>query len=471
MIPGARPPSVPDLVRAQDRLTFLYLERCVVSRDASAITATDERGTVHIPAATLGALLLGPGTNVTHQAMVLLAESASTVVWVGERGVRYYAHGRSLARSSRLLEAQAQLVTRRDTRLTVARKMYEMRFPGEDVASLTMQQLRGREGARVRRTYREESRRTGVAWTGRDYRPDDFAASDPVNQALSAATTCLYGMTHAVIVALGCSPGLGFVHTGHERSFVYDIADLYKAELAIPVAFDAATLNLADIGGHVRREMRDRMVAAHLLERCVRDVTWLLTGEDADTGQDAEEWADVVMLWDGQGSAVAGARLRDRARGPRLVIVVVLSVTPEKLRGELTRWLLEISAGVYVGHLPARVRERLWTRIVDDVGRGRALMVWSARTEQRLAFRVHNHAWSVEDFDGIALMRRRSVRRDPASAADLPPRQPGEKPEDHESSGGTRTWSNAGRRRRYRSSVEQRRITLKGQDRDPEADE
>lgn len=86
------------------------------------------------------------------------------------------------------------------------------------------------------------------------------------------------------------------------------------------------------------------------------------------------------------------------------MIVVVLSVTPERLRGELTRWLLEIDTGVYVGHLSARVRERLWLRIIEDVGRGRALMVWTARNEQRLAFNVHNHAWSVADLDGIALM-------------------------------------------------------------------
>jgi CRISP-associated protein Cas1 len=266
-IPGARPATVPELARAQDRLTFLYVERCLVSRDASAVTATDEGGTIHVPAATLGALLLGPGTNVTHQAMVLLAESGSTVVWVGERGVRYYAHGRSLSTSSRLLVAQAEKVTNRNERLAVARAMYEMRFPDEDVGGLTMQQLRGREGARVRRAYREHAERTGVKWSGRKYRPDDFDSSDVVNQALSAATTCLYGVAHAVIVALGCSPGLGFVHTGHERSFVYDIADLYKAELAIPAAFDAAAADPSDIGGHVRRDMRDRMYKARLLER------------------------------------------------------------------------------------------------------------------------------------------------------------------------------------------------------------
>lgn len=305
-IPGARPASVTELARAQDRLTFLYLERCIVSRDASAITATDERGTVHIPAATLGALLVGPGTRVTHQAMVLAAESGTTVVWVGERGVRYYAHGRSLARSSRLLEAQAQLVTRRDSRLAVARKMYELRFPGEDVSALTMQQLRGREGARVRRAYRDHATRTGVEWVGRSYRPDDFGDSDPVNQALSAATTCLYGAVHAVVVALGCSPGLGFVHTGHERSFVYDVADLYKAELAIPVAFDTAAQDLADIGGHVRRTMRDRTVEARLLERCVRDITWLLVGDRPAEDSDGDAWADVVMLWDERTGSVAG---------------------------------------------------------------------------------------------------------------------------------------------------------------------
>ncbi|MDR0483584.1 MAG: type I-E CRISPR-associated endonuclease Cas1e [Cellulomonadaceae bacterium] len=313
MIPGARPPSIKELVRAQDRLSFVYLERCKINRDASAITATDERGTVHIPAATLGALLLGPGTTVTQQAMVLVAESGSTVVWVGERGVRYYAHGRSLAKSSRLLEAQANLVTRRSSRLSVARKMYALRFPDEDVAGLTMQQLRGREGARVRRVYRSESQRTGVPWNGRDYRPDDYFASDPVNQAISAATTCLYGIVHAVVVALGCSPGLGFVHTGHERSFVYDLADLYKAEIAIPVAFEAAALDLADIAGHCRRTMRDRIVESRLLERCVRDIRALLLDDLHATPGESEvvnedDWADVVMLWDDKDRAVASGQ-------------------------------------------------------------------------------------------------------------------------------------------------------------------
>lgn len=304
-IPGPPPSSLPELVRAEDRLSFVYVERCIVHREANAVTATDERGTVHIPAAGLGALLLGPGTNVSHQAMVLLGQSGATAVWVGERGVRCYAHGRSLARSSRLLEAQAELVTNKRSRMAVARQMYGMRFPGEDVEGLTMQQLRGREGARVRRLYREHAARTGVEWKRRDYDVEDFASGDRVNQALSAANTSLYGVVHAVIVALGCSPGLGFVHTGHELSFVYDIADLYKAEITIPVAFEVAASPSEDIPADARRAVRDRLFDGRLLERCVRDVRQLLSTDD-DPSVDAVPDADVVYLWDESNDPVAG---------------------------------------------------------------------------------------------------------------------------------------------------------------------
>lgn len=313
-ISGIRPVRIGELVRAQDRLSFIYLERAVVHRDANAITATDERGVVHIPAATLGALLLGPGTRITHQAMMLLAESGSTAVWVGERGVRYYAHGRSLARSSRLLEAQAQAVSNQSTRLRVARTMYEMRFPGDDVSGLTMQQLRGREGARVRRIYREHAARTGIEWNRRDYNPNDFAAGDPVNQALSAATACLYGITHAVVVALGCAPGLGFVHTGHERSFVFDLADLYKAEFAIPVAFDVAAEGSDDIPAATRRAVRDAVHAGGLLGRCCTDIHTLLLPDEPGA---AEAWdADVVELWDRKGNVAGGVSYDDDEEVP-----------------------------------------------------------------------------------------------------------------------------------------------------------
>lgn len=312
-IPGVPPPELPELARAQDRISFIYLERCVIHRDSNAITATDERGTVHIPAATVGVLMLGPGTTITHQAMALLADNGATAIWVGERGVRYYAHGRSLANSNRLLMAQAAAVSHRDRRLNVARAMYQMRFADEDTTGLTMQQLRGKEGARVRRCYREHARRTGIAWNQRDYNPDDFTSSDPINQALSSAHACLYGIVHAVIVALGASPGLGFIHTGHELSFVFDIADLYKAEISIPAAFDVAASGSSDIPGDTRRAVRDRVHDGALLERCVRDIRQLLLAPSVPGPMD-ENWfepdisVDIVRLWDETGIELAGGR-------------------------------------------------------------------------------------------------------------------------------------------------------------------
>lgn len=309
-IPGMRPARPSELVRIQDRVTFIYVERATIGRDDNAITVTDERGVVHIPAAALGALLLGPGTRVTHQAMLLLADSGSTAVWVGEHGVRYYAHGRPLGRTSRLLDAQARLVSGKKERIAVARQMYTMRFPDEDVASCSMQQLRGREGARVRRIYREHAERTGIEWLRRDYDPDDFAASDVVNQALSAGHTCLYGVVHSVIVGLGCSPGLGFVHTGHDRSFVYDIADLYKAVVTIPVAFNVTVqieeeaLEDPDVGAITRRAVRDSLKSGTILTQCVRDIHHLLLPESEVDGAQIE--ADVIELWDDRLGNVSG---------------------------------------------------------------------------------------------------------------------------------------------------------------------
>jgi CRISPR-associated protein Cas1 len=183
--------------------------------------------------------------------------------------------------------------------------MYQMRFPDEDVSALTMQQLRGREGARVRRIYREHAQRTGVQWTRRTYDAENWADGDPINQALSTANAALYGVVHSVIVALGCSAALGFIHTGHDRSFVYDIADLYKAEYSIAVAFDVAVDADGDVGALTRRRMRDRLYDGRLLERCARDIQLLLLG-GSEVQQDDYLDFDVISLWDERTPSVPG---------------------------------------------------------------------------------------------------------------------------------------------------------------------
>lgn len=293
-------PDLQALPQVKDRMTFLYLEHCTLERQDGAITVTDENGVVHIPAAAISVLLLGPGTRVTHRAMELMGDTGVGAVWVGEHGVRYYAHGRPLTTRANLLIRQAELVSNTRKHLDVVRKMYQLRFPDENVAHLTMQQLRGREGSRVRNVYRAYAKETGVAWNGRVYNPDDFSSGDAVNQALSAGHACLYGLAHAVIVALGCAPGLGFIHVGHERSFVYDIADLYKSEITIPIAFQTAAEAPEDLPAIVRRRVRDAMVSARILERMVHDIRWLLS--PAEESMEPEE---AIYLWDNQRGVVS----------------------------------------------------------------------------------------------------------------------------------------------------------------------
>lgn len=303
---GATPPQLQELPQLKTRCTFLYLERCSVNRQDSAITVTDIRGTVHIPAASLSVIMLGPGTSITHRAVELISDTGVSTVWVGEQGVKYYAHGRPLTASSKLLTAQATLVSNVQLRASVARKMYALRFPNEDIEGLTIQQLRGREGTRVKATYNEAALKTGVIWDGRRYDPNDFHAGTPINKALSVAHTCLYGLVHSVVVALGLSPGLGFVHTGHERSFIYDIADLYKAEVTIPIAFrvvaecDAG----ADISSLTRHAVRDAFQKTKLITRIVQDVQQLLLGDEQALLE-----ANVLYLWDDKLGEVQGHKL------------------------------------------------------------------------------------------------------------------------------------------------------------------
>ncbi|MEV4996056.1 type I-E CRISPR-associated endonuclease Cas1e [Streptomyces niveus] len=302
---GASSPR--ELARISDRISFVYLERCTVHRDANAITAEDTDGVTHIPSATIGTLLLGPGTRITHQAMALLGECGAGVAWVGEHAVRYYAGGRALTRSSGLVEAQATAWASRRSRLDVARAMYRLRFPDEDPTGRTRQELLSMEGRRLKECYKREAARTGVPWRRREYHRDDFSAGDPPNQAVTAAAQCMYGIAHAVVAALGCSPGLGFVHSGHERSFVLDVADFYKTDIAIPAAFDAAAEGEADVAARTRRLLRDRIHQTGLLNRCVRDIKNLLGYDGTRDTEIADPAQDRVTLQsDGDRQVEAG---------------------------------------------------------------------------------------------------------------------------------------------------------------------
>lgn len=289
------------LPKVRDSLSYLYVEHCRVDQDDKAIAFHDGGGKVPVPCASLVSLMLGPGTTITHAAVRTLAEHGCLVLWTGEMGVRFYAQGMGETRAARNFLQQARLVSTPEWRLRVVRRMYEMRFIEPLDESLTLQQIRGKEGIRVRETYARLSRETGVAWSGRSYRRDNWGSADPVNRALSAANSCLYGVCHAAIVSAGYSPALGFIHTGKMLSFVYDIADLYKADLTIPLAFHAVAEGQTNLESRIRRACRDVFHDARLLQRIIPDIERALSvlspSENAEKDFDSED-ALPGGLWD-----------------------------------------------------------------------------------------------------------------------------------------------------------------------------
>ena len=260
------------LPKIRDSWSYLYVEHRKIDQEDKAIALHDVHGKVSVPCASLAALLLGPGTSITHAAIKSLADNGCLVLWTGEQGVRFYAQGMGETRSSRNLLHQARLCSDPQWRLRVVRRLYEMRFPEPLDPALSLQQIRGREGIRVREAYAQASRQTGVLWTGRSYKRDNWMAADPVNRALSAANSCLYGVCHAAIVSAGYSPALGFIHTGKMLSFVYDIADLYKADLTIPLAFTAVAEGTDKLESRVRKKCRDKFHSDRLLQRIIPDI-------------------------------------------------------------------------------------------------------------------------------------------------------------------------------------------------------
>jgi CRISP-associated protein Cas1 len=231
------------------------------------------------------------------------------LMWCGEEGVRVYGVGLGETRSSRNFLRQVRLYSDPELRLQVVRRMYEYRFPGEDLTGLRLEEIRGREGVRVREAYARASRETGVDWKGREYKSSNWRSADPINRALSAGTSCLYGLCHAAIVASGYSPALGFVHTGKALSFVYDIADLYKATIVVPTAFRVAQDGNSAVETHMRHLLRDTFLESRLLEKIVPDLALLTRGATETKEQEEDFDADDAMpsgLWDPEAGTIAG---------------------------------------------------------------------------------------------------------------------------------------------------------------------
>jgi len=274
-------PPLETLTTAQERWTPIYLEHGRLEVDDSSVKWIGADHTIiRIPVATVSALMLGPGTTVTHAAMKACADCNTPVCWVGEQGMRFYSFGVTPTHDNGRARHHAAIHASKAKRTEVARRMYKMRFGDDvDIDNQTIQALRGMEGRRVKALYAEMGARYGVTWKGRNYNPENWQLADKINRAVSAANASLYALTTAVVCAIGYLPQLGFVHAAGTLPFVFDIADIYKPETTLLAAFHTLSINPKADEKDVLVRLKSVIEDRKLLYRIPRDIEKLLTFE------------------------------------------------------------------------------------------------------------------------------------------------------------------------------------------------
>ena len=303
-------PLLPKIVpiTIKERVSLAYVEKGNLDVLDGAFVVVDANGVrTHVPIGGVSCLMLEPGTRISHAAVSLAARVGCLVCWIGEAGVRLYSAGQpGGARADRLLY-QAQLALDEDARLKVVRKMYALRFQEDPPAKRSINQLRGIEGARVRKMYELLAKRFGVEWKYREYDPENWTKGDLANRCLSSATACLYGVVEAAVLAAGYAPAIGFIHTGKPRSFVYDIADLFKFETVVPVAFQVAAQHPVDAEQTVRHACREVFRSSRLLERIIPTIEDVLVAGELPVPE-TPDYAVGPVIPDEKGLADDGHR-------------------------------------------------------------------------------------------------------------------------------------------------------------------
>ena len=261
-------PLKPIPIKARNSMIFVGMGQIDV-KDGAFVVIDKNGERMHIPVGGLACILLEPGTRISHAAIKLASVCGTLIIWVGEAGVRLYSAGQpGGARSDKLLY-QAKLALDSDLRLKIVRKMFEIRFGDEAPQRRSVDQLRGIEGARVKKIYQLLAKKYGVEWHGRSYDPKNWKKGDRINRCISTATSCLYGISEAAILAAGYAPAIGFLHTGKPLSFVYDIADVIKFETVVPVAFQIAARKTYTADTEVRIACRESFRKSNILKRLI----------------------------------------------------------------------------------------------------------------------------------------------------------------------------------------------------------
>ncbi|PSR20489.1 MAG: type I-E CRISPR-associated endonuclease Cas1 [Sulfobacillus acidophilus] len=212
-------------------------------------------GEYSIPYQMISMILAGPGTSITHDVFRILARHGTLIAAVGEGGVKYYTAPPMGQGHSDIARIHARLWANQDDRLRIARHMYAIRF-GEVFPDRDISALRGMEGGRLRESYRIVAAKYGVPWERRDYdrgRPD---SADIPNQAVNHAATFVEAAASIAVAAVGALPPLGFIHEDSSNAFVLDIADLWRVETTLPLAFSVAARIIQNPSYSLEREIR-----------------------------------------------------------------------------------------------------------------------------------------------------------------------------------------------------------------------
>lgn len=297
-----------------DRHGLLFLEYGRLSvedgtlRFVAAPSETLDSGDYAIPYQAVSMLLLGPGTSLTHDVLRLAARHGLLLCAVGEGGVKSYTAPPMGRGRSDVARAHAELWADSKKRLDAARKLYAWRFgrvlPHRDIAI-----LRGIEGARMKESYRVVAQRFGIDWCGRRYDRHAPNSADVPNQAINHAATFVEAAADVAVASVGALPPLGFIHEDSSNAFTLDVADLWRVDVVLPLAFGAARAVLDGKSEHLEREVRRRAARVFrqekLVSRMIERIQELL-GVD-DLGGNSKRLAEGARL---SGIDDAGAQPR-----------------------------------------------------------------------------------------------------------------------------------------------------------------
>lgn len=266
------------LPRVEDKFSFLYIEYAKIVQDEFSVAAYQKNYKIIIPIAMINVLLVGPGSSISHAAMKNIADAGCTVIWCAQDMKYIYSTGMVNSEYSKNLILQAKCYSDSEKHIAVVRKMYQIRYPDVNIKKFSLQQMRGMEGKCVKKCYEENAKIYGVKWDGRNYDKENWDSDNDVNRFLSIGNSLLYGICQAAIIAFGMSPGLGFIHNGGSRSFVFDVADLYKEEIIIPTAFKTAGDHGVD--EDILTSCRELLIQSKFMKKLAADISMLFKFND-----------------------------------------------------------------------------------------------------------------------------------------------------------------------------------------------